>query len=385
MTKKGLYISSIIPDTSCGAHIAIHRHFVQRQDFDLAVVSYQANAAETKEKYVIPVSKLRRKIQNSRFSRLMWNVHYLCAWFYVTKSVLNYAKQYQPDFIFTVPDNIHSGFALQLAKKLNIPLVADFQDLFPYSRFIKEYMEPYGWVRDFLMKKFRVLHAAADLAFYTSEGMQDYFGAHANGHVLYPIGDANISESTNEVANRKFTIAYAGNCYGAYGRMLLEFAKLVKNHNAVHLKIFPVGKGWSDADIEDMKKAGIYKSFMPFEELKKELAAADAFLTVMSFEALEKPFVSTSFTTKWLDYAPYKKPIFVWGPKYSSAYIFAEKYNCGITISTDSAEDLLTSCLAIAEDRNKAKLVSNNAYKASQTVLSAKHIHEVLKHNINSL
>ncbi|OZV69241.1 glycosyltransferase family protein [Winogradskyella aurantia] len=385
MHKKGIYISSIIPDTSCGAHIAIHRHFVQRNDFDIAVVSYQANTSETSVKFVIPMSKIRKKAQNSRFSKLIWNFHYLWSWFYLPKSVLEYAKKFEPDFVFTVPDNIHSGFALQLSKQLNIPLVVDFQDLFPYSQFIKPYMEPYGWVREFLMKKFRLLNHTADLAFYTSEGMQNFFGGHKNGHVLYPIGDANISNITSEIVNNRFTIAYAGNCYGAYGRMLLQFAKLIKNHDELHLKIFPVGKGWSDEDIQEMKEAGIYQSFMPFEALKKELAAADAFLTVMSFEELEKPFVSTSFTTKWLDYAPYGKPIFVWGPNYSSAYIFAKKYHCGITISTDSAKDLLDVCQKTARDPDTSKVFSENAYKVSQSVLFANNIHEVLKSNINSL
>ena len=393
MTRKIkiLYISSVIPDTSCGAHIAIYRHFVAKNDFDVTVCSYQAANSETNSKYIIPMSKLRTRLQNTRFSRLLWNLHYFLSWKFIPKELLSFAKESEPDIIMTVPDNIHSGFALQLSSILKKPLVVDLQDLFPLSQLISDYMKPYGLTRRFLLKQFFNIHKAAKLAFYTSEGMKEFFPDHPNGHVLYPIGDfsnrpLDIDKDTaSSTTERPFTIVYAGNCYGAYGRMLLKFAKLVKESPELHLKIFPVGKGWSDKDIKIMTEAGIYQKFTPFEELKKELAAADAFLTVMSFEPPEKPFVSTSFTTKWLDYAPYGKPIFVWGPEYSSAYIFAKKHNSGITTTIDDAQELFLSCLQTSKDKIKQNEFGNNALKAASSILNPENIHSVLVNQISRL
>ena len=319
----------------------------------------------------------------------MYNLEYLINWYCLPAGLLNYARSYSPYAIVTVPDNTHSGLAYQLAKKLKLPLVTDFQDLFPLSRFIVEFMEPYGWVRKFLLKKFFRLHKESDLVFYTSEGMKDFFGEHENGHVLYPVGDFNISQLPfkNEFAfsPKPIKILYAGNCYGAYGRMLLNFSRLVKNSPEIQFKIYPVGKGWSDEDINEMKAAGIYQSFMPFEKLKTELEATDAFLTVMSFEKEESPFVKTSFTTKWLDYAPYGKPIFVWGPQYSSGVVFAEKHNCGIIVTESDARHLKDAIIQTARNENSWRNYSRNAKTASEKVLNPNMIHSILVNEINKV
>jgi hypothetical protein len=380
--KKLLYISSILPDTSCGAHIAIYRHFVIKEDFDVAVCSYMPEAALTKDKFKIKRYRFLRRFFNSRFSRVACNIEYLINWYWLPPSLYKYAKEFRPDAIFTVPDNMHSGIAYQLAKKLDLPLITNFQDLFPISRFIARFMEPYPWVRRFLMSKFFKLHRESSLVFYTSEGMKLFFGERGNAHVLYPVGDFNIAklplDTSRKENHARLKVIYAGNCYGAYGRMLLEFAKRVKESNSIHLKIFPVGKGWSDDEIIEMKAAGIYQDFLPFEKLKEEFAAADAFLTVMSFEKDESPFVKTSFTTKWLDYAPYGKPIFVWGPEYSSGVIFAKKYNSGIVVSDSNAVRLEEAILQTRRDANLWATYGENARSASENILNAEIIHSTL-------
>jgi hypothetical protein len=92
-----------------------------------------------------------------------------------------------------------------------------------------------------------------------------------------------------------------------------------------------------------MQAAGIYMGFLPFKELKVFMAAADAFLTVMSFEKAEEPFVGTSFTTKWLDYAPYGRPIIAWAPAYSTASGFARSTGAGVVVDDPSPEAALST------------------------------------------
>jgi hypothetical protein len=309
------------------------------------------------------------------------------------KSLFEYSNNYKPDLILTVPDNIHSGFAYQLSKKLNIPLAVNFQDLFPISQFLGEFTKPYPWTRKFLIKKFHFLNKKSNLAFYTSEGMQDYFGTHNNGFVLYPIGDFNRPEIGSNITNslkkesQPFTIVYAGNCYGAYGRMLIKLVReIVEIQNSnIKLEIFPAGIDWTPEEIDFAKNNGILQSFLPFEELRLKLSNADAFLTVMGFEVSEKPFVQTSFTTKWLDYAPYKKPIFVWAPHYSSASIFAEKYNCGIVIKNDNPSCLVKKFTEIQTNKELAMTFSRNARSVSDKILNPDNIHDLFVKEINNL
>jgi hypothetical protein len=382
-----LYISSILPDTSCGAHIAIYRHFVLKQDFDVAVCGYVSDNALVTEKFTLARPRLFARIFKTRFSRIAYNVEYFFNWHYVPASLEAYARRFDPDAIFTVPDNMHSGLAFGLSRKLGKPLIVDFQDLFPISKFIPAFMEPYPWMRRYLMRKTIYLERHADLAFYTSEGMLRFFQGNKNGHVLYPIGDFELASTPARSGppSARLKLVYAGNCYGAYGRMLLSFAKLVRNSPDIDFKIFPVGKGWSDSDIAEMTAAGIYQSFLPFAELKKQLESCDAFLTVMSFEEGERPFVSTSFTTKWLDYAPLGKPIFVWAPDYSSATIFAKKYHCGIVTSTPEPGDLLRSLRETAADATRWNELGKTARNVSQDVLNPEKIHELLVREVNKL
>ncbi|HMJ67962.1 MAG TPA: hypothetical protein VK508_03670 [Cyclobacteriaceae bacterium] len=382
-----LYISSILPDTSCGAHIAIYRHFVVKNDFEVAVAGYVSGNAMVENKFTIQRSRFFERLTRTRFSRIAYNIEYLLNWYVVPSDLLSYARNFKPDAIFTVPDNMHSGLAKGLSKRLGVPLITDFQDLFPISTFIPFFMEPFSWMRQFLLKKFHFLHDHSDLVFYTSEGMQKFFGKHKNGHILYPIGDFELLSERHQVPQRKppLVIVYAGNCYGAYGRMLLAFARMVKGSPDIRLKIFPVGRGWTDEEVSEMRTAGIYQNFLPFAELRKELEAADAFLTVMSFEAAEVPFVKTSFTTKWLDYAPYGKPIFVWGPEYCSAVVFARKYACGIVVSEENAASLRGSIIQLDGDQEAWDRYGNRAKAVSVDVLNPNSIHEILVSGVRDL
>jgi hypothetical protein len=382
-----LHISSVLPDTSCGAHIAIYRHFVLKKDFDVAVAGYVSDGAMVQDKFTIRRNPLFGRFFRTRFSRIAYNIEYLLNWYVVPPGLLAYAQQFKPDAIFTVPDNMHSGLARGLSKRLGVPLIADFQDLFPLSRFIPRFMEPYEWVRKSLLKKTFSLNNTADLAFYTSEGMLNFFEGNKNAHVLYPVGDFDITRTpvVPQLPGKPLKLVYAGNCYGAYGRMLLSFARLVKNSPDIHLKIFPVGKGWTDDDISEMREAGIYQSFMPFAELRKELASCDAFLTVMSFEKEEEPFVRTSFTTKWLDYAPFAKPIFVWGPEYSSGVVFARKYNCGAIATDPSAETLVKVIHDTVAGETGWLELGKKAREAADGVLNPELIHGVLVKQVTKL
>jgi glycosyltransferase involved in cell wall biosynthesis len=378
---KILYISSVLPDTTSGARIAIYRHLVVKKDFETFVCGVDVSTSEIKNTFHIVKNNITKRIANSRFSRYYYNYKYVADWFLLPKDLLEAAKKFNPDVIFTVPDNIHSGLAYQLAKKLNKPLATDFQDLFPLSQFIPKYMEPYGWVRKFLLEKFHYIHDNSDVAFYTSEGMKAYFKAHKKGFVLYPVGDFDRPQADAIIdrtdSEQPITIVYAGNNYGSYGNLMLRLAKLLKNSKKIQLKIFPVGKGWSDADVQEMTEAGIYQSFRPFEELKKELKKADAFLTVMSFEESDKSFVTTSFTTKWLDYAPYGKPIFVWSPEYASASIFAKLHKCGVVINKNDENKVEQAILSLMENVNEWNEYAKNARLVSDTVLNPEKIHQV--------
>jgi len=173
-------------------------------------------------------------------------------------------------------------------------------------------------------------------------------------------------------------VTYAGNCYGAYGRMLLRLANTLENQDWVVLNIFAVGNDWSAADVQRHTASGIYRDFKPFGELQQEFSDSDAFLCVMSFEITERPFVETSFTTKWLDYAPYSKPVFVWAPAYSTATKFAREFDCAYVIDTDDPNAVTARIKDAASHREQWQMLSRASERIATTELSPDGIHNLL-------
>jgi hypothetical protein len=382
-----LYLSSILPDTSCGAHLAIYRHFVLRDDFEVHLASATAESNEDLPFTRIPVPPWLRRLQRSRLSRLAFNYTYLINWYFVPDELDRLVEAFQPDVVMGVPDNIHTGWLLQVAKKYNLPLITNFQDLFPESSFLPGNMQPFFWVRRFLTRGFRVIHRRSDLACYTSEGMMGWFDPHPNPHVLYPLGARQTLAADGpprEIAD-PVRLIYAGNCYGAYGRMLLRLAKCCLRQTEVQLEIYAIGRDWSDEDIEQMEEAGIYKGFLPFDELQQELQACDCFLTAMSFEEDDQSFVKTSFTTKWLDYAPFGKPVFNWSPPYASSSVFAREHRCAISTEEDDPECLLESIKSLRSDPKAWRQYSQAIAEVGKRLLDPDQIHDQFCEKVREL
>jgi hypothetical protein len=118
---------------------------------------------------------------------------------------------------------------------------------------------------------------------------------------------------------------------------------------------------------------------LPFAELEPELRKAEAFLLVMSFEKSDKIFVETSFNTKWVDYASYSKPIFVWGPAYSSASTFAKSEGAAAAIDVDEPEKVVDALMECFEDPARTGVHSQMAKVAAEGVLNPHRLQTLLK------
>jgi hypothetical protein len=379
--KRILILSGVIPAIGRGGGcLALHRHFVERNDFEIAVGGAFLHGVTAENFTRIFVSPILERFQRTRFRRFFVNLQILISWIWLPRKVALLIRGFRPDCIFTVPDNLHLGWAWGASRKFGIPLAVNFQDLFPISSFVPQTDRPYRWLSNFLMWRFRVAARKSEVVFYTSEGMQDFFKSKKRGYVLYPVGaKIEIQEGQLQDATNVTKLIYAGNCYGAYGRMLLSLARELAKSSQVQFKIFTAGNDWSEEDREYFEKSGVLNGFKPFDELKSEFASADAFLTVMSFEEGERRFVETSFTTKWLDYAPFCKPVIVWGPDYSSAAIFARMHSCGAVIGSPRPDKAKREIERILNDEQYCLNLSKNSRTVAVDVLNARKIHEILK------
>jgi len=386
LKKKILILSGVIPAIGRGGGcLALHRHFVERSDFDAVVAGASLQNGTAQHQVNLESQEGLARLQRTRFRRFFVNFQILLSWILLPRMLHKLIREFRPDYIFTVPDNLHLGWAWIASRKYRIPLTVNFQDLFPISRFLPESDRPYRWVTRILMRKFHHAAKQSEVVFYTSEGMQQFFSTGKKGRVLYPVGERiEIQPEVSTDPESVKTIVYAGNCYGAYGRMLLPLARELENNSQVRLKIFTAGNDWPKEDQDYFRAKGVLLGFRPFEELKSEFQTATAFLTVMSFEESERDFVRTSFTTKWLDYAPFGKPVFAWAPSYSSAAIFARKYDCGFVLDVEDTSEVLLIFMRCLEDAGKRQKFAEASLRVAQSVLHADQIHTILKTGLDA-
>src|SRR2546430_7449988 len=92
---------------------------------------------------------------------------------------------------------------------------------------------------------------------------------------------------------------------------------------------------WPVELLERAKGNGVYLGFKSPEQAANVMASADALLVVMSFEKEHELFMRTSFTTKFLDYVAFGKPVILWGPESCTPVRVARENGGAAVVSPD--------------------------------------------------
>lgn len=345
--------------------MAFYRHFAEREGFEVAVATDNAEVHEFPA--VFPLTFFSgppwlERLKRSRFYRWAHSWQHLMAGRHVPPAVVDAAVQFRPDVIMTVAGSWSwaTDMAGVLSRRLRVPLVGSFNDWFDYSIILAPSLRPA------LERKFRNFYRSCDLALCTSEGMREALGPHPNAIVHYPMG----AERKEQIARRRdrgdrpLRILYGGSVAQWYGKMLEELVTAAQESGSlgreIELVICGANAGWSSAFDRWVRESGIYLGQVPFAELQKQAEASDALLVLMGFGAENEQVERTSFKTKFLDYLSFGRPVCVWGPDYSSAVRTAREFDSAEVCHSPSAEDCLSMLLSLARDRNRsAELVAN--------------------------
>lgn len=388
MKPRVLIVSGVIPATeSGGGCMALHRHFCQRDDLEFAVASRNVTSDDIASKCPLPTPIYERIRPRRIFRRLRINLSYLRATAGIPRALLEFCERWRPDLIYSVADDLHATLGLQLAQHLRRPFVINFQDLFAISNFVPLRERPYRAIQPLLLRRYRHLQRSANWAFYTSRGMREWFGKDARGDILFPLGARPcVSPETPEpsrAGQRK--VIYAGNCYGPYGEMVYRLAALLRNHPTIKFEVYSMGNDWNAEAAADLRAAGIHRGFVPFEKLELEMRTADAFLTVMSFSPDYRTFVETSFTTKWLDYSNFGRPVVVWAPSYSSAARFTEEVRAGISVDDPRAGEVVRSFERLFSDGKRWNAAAADTKRLASGAFDNDRIHKLFVDRVHEL
>jgi glycosyltransferase involved in cell wall biosynthesis len=384
---KVLLISIVPPKNDCGVRIVMHRHFVQQKPFELIVATnFSEDYEKDFEAHEVRPPAVLHFLRRSRFGPRLrgWlrDMENLVWPLYRPKSLLALIDRVKPDVILTLAETGLCHTAARLAEERNIPLAVLFLDWFPIMK------GHYGseWSRAILSRRYRALYQKADLAICTSDGMKEELGNHPNSHVVYPM-PAPVSPPPNRKRepSQPFRLAYVGSVRGGYGRMLASLVVATDSRSELELVIAGPDADWSPDVIESAKNRNIYRGFVQPEEAAVILADADALLVVMSFDEDQELFMRTSFTTKFLDYVAFGKPVILWGPDYCSPMRVIAENGGALPVNSEEPQALIEALDHLRSDSKLQAKLSSEAAVLHRDRFSPSRLQDVLVSEIERL
>ena len=369
--------------------MAFHRHFVERNDVDLFVATTEMKLPDYSPPYpyvLFDQPAWLERLTRTRFGPWFDSLKDLLLGNFIPRKVLDAAHEFRPDIIMTIGGSWDwtSQMAKQLSRKMNLPLIASFNDWFDYSIIIHPLLKPIE------ERMFRSLYRASELALCTSEGMRDALGEHPNSHVLYPIGSVSVQDqygpAISQIGDRPMVAAFAGSMSDWYGPMLESIEMASRSLSApIEFRFYGANPSWSsDFDLHAREK-GIFCGHLAFDLLRSDIQKADLLILPMGFGDQCAQVERTSFKTKFLDYLTYGKPILVWGPEYCTAVHVAREFDSA-EVSTDPDPHLLVQkMISLKNSPTRRRELLGNARRMYEDRFHPERIHTALIEKIRQL
>ena len=381
-----LLVSMVPPRNDCGVRIVMHRMVVERSPFELHVASNADFASDLLVHTPIQLPRPIHRLKKSRFGPGLaaWITDYEnFVWTLDSNKALEKAvKTFKPDVILTLAECGLCHIARKTAKQHGLPLAGLFLDWFP----VMKGHFGHAFTQATLNRRYRELYSECDVAFCTSDGMQEMLGPHPNSHVIYPMPGRHLrSESPSVPSSGRFRLVYVGSVENFYGRMLCSLIEKIALTNDVEIVVVGPNADWPVEILERAKANGVYLGFKSPEEADDVMISADALLVVMSFEKEHELFMRTSFTTKFLDYVAFRKPVILWGPEYCTPVRAARKHGGAVIVTQNDADAITSACREIAADASRREDLSRQANHLYQTLFNPDRLQEIFLSEIEKL
>lgn len=305
--------------------------------------------------------------------------------FSVTKT---YAKQNgKPDVI--IASSVHPltmVAGIQIAKKLKVPCICEIRDLWPEAIFAFDKAKEKSLLGKILTMGEHWIYKKADALIFTKEGDTDYIkekkwdtaqGGNIDLEKCYYINNgvdiegfiesiANNKIEDSDLESDKFNVIYTGairpvNDVGN----LLDTAKLLKHDSNIQFLIYGDGnqKEILEKRIEDEKltnvkmKGYINKKYIPY-------ILSRSSVNILNYSQSQYNWTRGNSSNKLFEYMASGKPII---STVKMGYCILEKYNCGISLSKNTAEELAYTIVHIKNmEQQEYNLIGENAIKATE-------------------
>jgi glycosyltransferase involved in cell wall biosynthesis len=180
-------------------------------------------------------------------------------------------------------------------------------------------------------------------------------------------------------------LVYVGSVENFHGRMLCSVIEKIEATSDLEIIVVGPNADWPAELLQRAKAKGIYLGFKPPEEAAEVVAGADALLVVMSFEREHELFVRTSFTTKFLDYVAFGKPVILWGPEYCAPVRVARERGGAAVVNENDPDAIISVCRQIAGNAAWREQLSQEANRLHQTLFNPDRLQEIFVGEIEKL
>lgn len=298
------------------------------------------------------------------------------------------AKQYaeihgKPDVILASsvhPLTLVAG--IKIAKKLGVPCICEVRDLWPESIVAYGFLKRSSIITKILYQGEKWIYKKADSIVMTCEGGKEYISdqgwdkqinldkvVHINNGVIVDTFDINCEENhTTDLdlldSNYK-NVIYAGSIRKVNNLgMLLDAAKIIQEKGYLEIRFLIYGSGdesemlkqrCNDEGINNVIfKGRVGKRFVPY-------ILKQAYVNILhnSSTSLDKYGQSQN---KLFEYLAAGKCIV---QTYSTGYSICDKYNCGISVSIQNAEEIAKAVIEACSDEKTNILMGHNARQAA--------------------
>lgn len=381
-----LIITSTPPIPSGGGSMLLYRHFCERNDFDISVVTDNPQICDYDLPYqftLLKHSQVWNRLLKTRFSKPLHSLAHLWFGIKIPADVWQQAQSFAPDAVLTVAGSWSwtSRLAHRVAQRLDVPLVSSFMDWWYYNQIYS------NWAAPKIESVYRKIYQQSELALCISEGMQEAMGKHPNSTVIYPIGSPRQTANKAQLAakNNKFTLAFGGNLGDWYGQMLEPLILAAQSNEEIQFRLYGPRPSWSIGFDKQARSTGIYCGRVPLPELQAALKKVDALFLLMGFEDECAQVERTSFKSKFLEYLSFQKPIFVWGPEYCSAVYYGRKFDSAEVCTSSDPKDFLKTIMRVKNDPARQQQLVDNAQRMYSEQFNPERIHRQLVSKMKEL
>ncbi|MFI8577871.1 glycosyltransferase family 4 protein [Rossellomorea aquimaris] len=293
-------------------------------------------------------------------------------------------KQGKPDVILASsvhPLTLVAG--IKIAKKFGIPCICEVRDLWPESIVAYGALKRNSLIAKVLYQGEKWIYRNADSIIMTWEGGREYIldqnwenqidlrkVKHISNGVVIDTFDKNSEEHKivdSDLDSKDYkNVVYAGSIRKVNNLgMLLDSAKIIQNQGIEDIRLLIYGSGDESEPLQKRcKEEGINNVIFKGRVEKKYVPSIlkKSYINILhnSSTSLDKYGQSQN---KFFEYLAAGKCIV---QTYTTGYSVCEKYNCGISVPVQNAEEIANSIIRASSNEKENQMMGKNARDASR-------------------